>query len=97
MSKLDYGANIPGSVYISSAVVEYYNSTTIKNLSINNVNVTGTVYSQPNNNFTTITFTLVSFNGIGTFSLYVTTGSGKTIKIPKTIDIIYYEVTLNTS
>ena len=97
VSKLDYGANIPGSVYISSAVVEYYNSTTIKNLSINNVNVTGTVYSQPNNNFTTITFTLVSFNGIGTFSLYVTTGSGNTIKIPKTIDIIYYEVTLNTS
>ena len=97
VSELDYGADIQGPVYISSAVVEYYNSTTIKDLSINNVNVTGTVYSQPVNNFTTITFNLVSFGGGGTFSLYVTTGSGNAIKIPKTIDIIYYEVTLNTS
>ncbi|MGC8506062.1 MAG: hypothetical protein ACP5NK_05075 [Thermoplasmata archaeon] len=97
VSELDYAAYISGKVYIFSAIVEYYNSTDIKNLSINNANVTGISFSRPVNNFTTISFNLVAFGGSGTFTLFVTTGSGNAIEIPKTIDIIYYGVTLNTS
>jgi len=95
--QLEYGINFSNMVYIFSAVVEHYNSSDIINASINNVNVTGIHFTNLGGNLTDVSFNLVSFSGSGTFSLFVTTGSGSSISIPKTIDIFYYSVTLNTT
>jgi hypothetical protein len=96
-SELEYGLHFSNTGYIFAAVVEYYNNSDIINASIDNVNVTGIDFSVPVDNFTNVTFEPVSFSGSGTFSLFVTTGSSNFYLFPKTIDIIYYSVTLNTT
>ena len=95
VSIFGYNINIHGAVYISSMNVTDYNKSDIKNISIDNVNVTGISFPETSNSLTTVTFNFVFCSGSETISLFISNVT-KVSPMTPVIDIIYYEVTLNT-